>query len=54
MLNIKAVLQKNTDPGLIAMTGIINLLNQVCVHGSVCARMGARQRGPRPPTCTAQ
>lgn len=26
MLNIKSVLTRNTDPGLIAMTGVINLL----------------------------
>ena len=26
VLNIKSVLTRNTDPGLIAMTGVINLL----------------------------
>ncbi|KAI3438037.1 hypothetical protein D9Q98_000480 [Chlorella vulgaris] len=29
VLNIKSVLTRNTDPGLIAMTGVINLLNQM-------------------------
>lgn len=29
VLNIKAVLTKSTDPGLVAMTGVMNLLNQL-------------------------
>jgi hypothetical protein len=29
VLNIKSVLTKSTDPGLIAMTGVMNLLNQM-------------------------
>jgi hypothetical protein len=34
VLNIKSVLTRNTDPGLIAMTGVINLL--VRTHAQAC------------------
>lgn len=47
MLNIKSVLTRNTDPGLVAMTGVINLLVSEAGPPPAAAAGRLGQQGPR-------